>query len=399
MSKSSTHCGLNWATLSAAATEPSTRQCYDPTGVAITLKANDEKASGGEGIVYTVPGKPGILVKVYKRETLENPVKAQTLRRRIEAMCANGSCKGMHGLAWPLMPVYGDAARGKLIGFAMRACKGVPFSSIFAGPASVKAKFPSWNRCQLAKTAVNFVRRVRELSEVGVFVNDFNPANFWVDEHCNVSFIDADSFQLTDRSGRAMITHTFFASHAAPELLANPSALNRPRTIEQVAFSTALVVFQLLMCGYHPYSYQGVQGGCGCGSPDENLRVGRCPLGIGADCRLPDGWYRLWSYLSGKVKNSLITTFRDGHSNPPVRTSLNDLEFALNGLLITMAKDPDPDRVSLNPTKVKSRQWIQTPPPVYPSRGFLRPQNYPRGPYKRPGGGYEQRGLFAVGQY
>ena len=286
MSKSSTHCGLNWATLSAAATEPSTRQCYDPTGVAITLKANDEKASGGEGIVYTVPGKPGILVKVYKRETLENPVKAQTLRRRIEAMCANGSCKGMHGLAWPLMPVYGDAARGKLIGFAMRACKGVPFSSIFAGPASVKAKFPSWNRCQLAKTAVNFVRRVRELSEVGVFVNDFNPANFWVDEHCNVSFIDADSFQLTDRSGRAMITHTFFASHAAPELLANPSALNRPRTIEQVAFSTALVVFQLLMCGYHPYSYQGVQGGCGCGSPDENLRVGRCPLGIGADCRL-----------------------------------------------------------------------------------------------------------------
>ncbi len=387
--KSSKVGGLNWAKLGTVAAEPATRACYDPTGVAITLEAKDEKASGGEGIVYTVPGKPGFLVKVYKRETLENPSKANAIRERIEAMCENRACQAMKGLAWPLMPVYGDASRKNLIGFAMRACKGMPFSSLFNGPASVKEKFPAWNRRQLAQTAVNFVKRVRLLAESNVLVNDFNPANFWVDEQCNVSFIDVDSFQIADRRGRPLVTHTYFASHTAPELLASPSALNRPRTVEHVAFSAALVAFQLLMCGYHPYSYQGVPDGGGCGSPDENLRAGRCPLGIGADCRLPDCWYKLWSQLTGKLKNAFITTFRNGHSAPAMRTPLGDLEFALNGLLITMAKDADPDRVSLNPCKVKSHEWIQTPAaprsfmprPAYPSRGFMRTPGFARPPY------------------
>ena len=382
--KSSKAGGLNWASLGTVATEPAKRACYDPTGVAITLETKDEKASGGEGVVYTVPGKPGILVKIYKRGTLENPAKAQAIRERVEAMCGNRTCQGMKGLAWPLMPVYGDAARQKLIGFAMRACKGVPFASLFAGPASVTAKFPKWNRRQLAQTAVNFVKSVRKLAQANVLVNDFNPANFWVDEQCNVSFIDVDSFQIADRRGRPLVTHTYFASHTAPELLASPAALSRPRGIEQVAFSTALVAFQLVMCGLHPYSYQGVPNGGGCGSPDENLLAGRCPLGIDADCRLPDGWYKLWSQLTGKLKNAFITTFRTGHSNPALRTSLGDLEFALNGLLITMAKDADPDRVSLNPSKVKSREWIQTPAApraAYPSRGFLRQPGFSRPPY------------------
>lgn len=139
---------INWANLVATAEEPATRECYDPTGVAVTLESKDEKASGDEGIIYGVPGKPGFLVKVYKRETLDNPDKAKAIRERIESMSQNEACKKMKGLAWPVMPVYGDAARQNLIGFAMRVCGGVPFSSLFNGPRSVTSKFPGWNRRQ-----------------------------------------------------------------------------------------------------------------------------------------------------------------------------------------------------------------------------------------------------------
>ena len=299
--RNSSACGLkNWAKLAGKKDEPTTRTVYDPQGGALKLGARDAKASGGEGVVYTYPANPKILVKIYKAETLADPAKKAVIATRLNAMLANKACAKMPGVAWPLMPVY-DAQKN-MIGFVMRACKGIPFQSLFAGPKSVEAKFPRWTRRELAKTALAFVNRCHELGEAGVLVNDFNPANFLVDEKCNVSFIDTDSYQLVDSSGKAHLTHTHFPSHAAPELLTNQSALKRPRTVEQVRFSAAILAFQLLMCGYHPYSYYDNATRGGVGTPDENLVAGRCPLGQGADCRLPEGWYRLWSWLSGKLK-------------------------------------------------------------------------------------------------
>lgn len=187
-------------------------------------------------------------------------MKKAEISARLTAMFAKKSCAKMPGLAWPLMPVFNE--RWEMVGFVMRACTGIPFQSLFAGPKSVQAKFPHWTRRELARTAFAFVRRCRELAEEGVLVNDFNPANFLVDENCNVSFIDTDSYQLTDVHGKICLTHTHFPSNAAPELLSNPAALKRLRTIEQVRFSAAILAFQLLMCGYHPYSYYDSAMGC-----------------------------------------------------------------------------------------------------------------------------------------
>ena len=367
MTKNTTSGGLCLAKLaSSALAQMKTHTCYDPKGVSIELCEKDEKASGGEGTVYTVPGKPNVLVKIYHADILSKPDKGDAIRARIEAMARDDRVRNLPNLAWPLMPVYGTADCRQLIGFAMRCCKGVPLQSIFAGPDSVRRKFPQWTRRELAEMARNYVRCVRELSERGILVTDFNPANVLCDVDRTVSFIDVDSFQVADAKGRMLISHTHFPSHAAPELLNDPGALNRPRTLNQTSFSAALVAFQILMCGYHPYSYRDAVDGRGCGSPEENLRAGRCPLGAGADCRFPNAWYRLWSYLSRSVKGVFIDTFKDGHGNPARRATLNSLEYALNGLLITMARDEDANRVSLRPDRVKPRPPM--PPAGYPCR-------------------------------
>ena len=371
--RNSSACGLkNWAKLAGKKDEPTTRTVYDPQGGALKLGARDAKASGGEGVVYTYPANPKILVKIYKAETLADPSKKAVIAARLNAMLANKACAKMPGVAWPLMPVF-DAQKN-MIGFVMRACKGIPFQSLFAGPKSVQAKFPHWTRRELARTALAFVNRCHELGEAGVLVNDFNPANFLVDEQCNVSFIDTDSYQLVDSNGRAHLTHTHFPSHAAPELLTNQSALKRPRTIEQVRFSAAILAFQLLMCGYHPYSYYDNATRGGVGTPDENLVAGRCPLGQGADCRLPEGWYRLWSWLSGKLKTSFIETFRYGHRDPSRRTSLGQLAYTLKGFIFETERTDSPDaamRRSLAPKTAKSHDYMGAPRPAYPNRGFL----------------------------
>ena len=157
------------------------------------------------------------------------------------------------------------------------------------GPEQIMKNFPGWNRLNLANVALDYVRKLKELAAKNVLVNDFNPSNFLIDERGNVSFIDCDSFQIQSATGRINITKTFFASHVAPELLKDKSLLERPRNIHHVEFGAAMTVFSILMCGLHPYNYYDPSHNSACGTPDENLLKGRCPLGHGSGCFFPRG--------------------------------------------------------------------------------------------------------------
>ena len=200
--------------------------------------------------------------------------------------------------------------------------------------------------------AQDFLTKLQYLASKKILVNDFNPANFLVDRNGHVSFIDCDSFQIPGEGKSIAITKTYFASHIAPELLENPKLLARPRNIHHVEFAAAPTVFNVLMCRLHPYSYFDPFPQSACGPPDENLRKGRCPPGIGAHCKFPLGnWYNLWSCLTFDLKKSFIQTFRDGHRDPAKRASLAELRANLNELLSIMKIDPA--RMDLDPAKPK----------------------------------------------
>lgn len=340
-----------------------TLKVYCKSGSDLELKSSDILTSGGEGTVYNMPGKNNILIKLYHDSITGDAKKISALSNRLDDMLrlglSNNAC-----LAWPRLAVF-DSGR-KPIGFAMNKCVGRSFYSLGGGPASVRQAFPKWDRLQLAQTALDFVTKVRQLARHGIFINDFNPNNFLVNDKCEVSFIDCDSFQVPTRNGGAHITRTYFASYVAPELLREPSRLARPRDIHQVEFGAAMIVFHLLMCGLHPYSYCDRNTPNACGSPEENLRNGRCPLGIGTNCRLPYGprnlWYNLWSWLTGPLKQCFIQTFREGHGDPSRRASLDELAKALEQLIFEMERTPDRDvlgyapfRRALEPDRRKPR--------------------------------------------
>lgn len=326
---------------------------YDPQGNPLQLTFHNETASGGEGTVYSLPGNDKILIKVYKEQTLQDPVKLDELRQRITAMSSIQACRSMDFLAWPIMPVCNK--QKQIIGFAMRRCEGKSFLSL-RGAENVSRNFPGWDRKHLALVAMDFLRKVKLLRQYGVQINDFNPANFLVDQKGKVSFIDCDSFQISPRGKNVSITRTFFPSHCPPELLKNKALLGQVRNIHQLEFGTAIILFNLLMCGLHPYSYYDPANKSACGNPDENLLKGRCPLGRGAGCRLPVGnWYNLWSWLTKNTKEAFINTFREGHGNPAMRTSLDDWERHLTQLLFEMDRTPQvPERRQLAPVCAKS---------------------------------------------
>ena len=322
---------------------------YSLKGTPLHLTASDYKASGGEGTVYAIPGKPNVLVKIYKDDLLQNPAKRAEIEKRIYDMLAISKDIDQASFAWPRAVVCNS--RKQVIGFAMNKCSGISFQA-FSGVKSIQQNFPGWTRRELALAAQDFLTKLQYLASKRILVNDFNPANFLVDQKGHVSFIDCDSFQVPGEGTSIDITKTYFASHVAPELLEDQKLLARPRNMHHVEFGAALTVFNVLMCGLHPYSYFDPSRKTACGTPDENLRNGRCPLGTGANCKLPLGnWYNLWSYLTYNLKSSFIQTFRDGHQDPSKRASLAELQARLTELLNVMKLDPV--RLDLNPAKAK----------------------------------------------
>ena len=328
---------------------------YDRVGAALQFPEDNFVASGKEGTVYSLPQKDDILVKLYNRHLLDDQKKYRRNADRLLALfklqhkLKFEKCK-KSSFALPELLVFDESK--KIIGFAMYKCEGVSFRAL-SGIAGIKRHFPDWTRRELALTALDFVSKLRFLQDNGVQINDFNPSNFLVDRNCNVSFIDCDSFQIIDGS-KTHVTNTFVPSHCAPELLKNKSLLDLPRNIHHLEFGAAIIIFNLLMCGLHPFAYHDPSQVTACGTPEENLLNGRCPLGVCAGCKFPLGnWYNLWSWTSHNVKGGFIRTFREGYSNPKMRTSLADWEIYLHEMIVQMNKyaertDIFPEKPNLN---------------------------------------------------
>ena len=318
---------------------------YDHKGMPLHLSAADELASGGEGTVYRCPVHSSFVIKLYKQDIVENPDKQKSIAERLRDMLSIEALRKDRDIAWPQRIVY-DANK-RVAGFVMRAVEGSSFRSL-QGATQIQRLFPGWNRKDLALVARNFLDKMQLLADHGVLVNDFNPANFIVGKDHRVRLIDCDSFQVPSATGgEPHVATSYFASHVAPEILRDPSLLKRPRGPEQARFGAAIIAFQLLMCGLHPYSHKNG------GTPEENLKAGKCPLGIGSGCSIPTGWYNLLSYLPYTAMEKFIRMFHDGHGDPSVRPTLAELRKEVEKFLFVMKKDPL--RKSLAPAAPKAK--------------------------------------------
>ncbi len=331
-------CGSNGVPTGGPAT------VYDQNGSPLQLSATDELKSGGEGTVYRCPIHRSCVIKLFKRDIVENPEKQKAVTKRLCDMLCIETLKKNPDIAWPQMLVFDKEKR--VTGFVMRTISGTPVSSL-QGPKQIRKHFPDWDRKDLALAAQDFLKKMQLLEDNGVLVNDFNPANFIVGQDRKVRLIDCDSYQIpSSKGGLPHISKTYFASHVAPELLLNPEKLKQPRSSEQARFGAAIIVFQLLMCGLHPYSHKFS------GMPEQNLKSGKCPLGIGSGCYIPDGWYNLLSYLPYNLMNLFIRMFRDGHGDPSARPSLMELQKQINVFLFLMNQDKR--RRDLSPSASKN---------------------------------------------
>ncbi|MGF1660352.1 MAG: hypothetical protein ACFCUS_13070 [Rubrimonas sp.] len=225
-----------------------------------TLFAGDEPVRlgrrigrGGEGEVFGVARDPARAAKVYA------PEGAAAREAKIAAMAQAGLAERAPLVAFPQAALRD--AQGRFAGFLMpRIREAEPLHELYA-PGARKRAFPDADYRFLVRAALNAARAVAAAHRAGCVIGDVNHSGFLIGQDALVSLIDADSFQFDD-GATLHLCRVGVPDYTPPEMIGAPLA-ETPRTQDHDAFGLAVVLFQLLFLGRHPFA--GVSRGADLG--------------------------------------------------------------------------------------------------------------------------------------
>jgi hypothetical protein len=295
-------------------------------GERISVAEADLIGSGGEARVYAVSSDLSLVAKVYHR-----PTAAQLCKLR--AMLANPPddptrAQAHISIAWPvdlLSMAYGE--RG-FAGFLMpRAADMRPLFNVYnpsvrrLNPHPVDYRF-------LHRAARNLAASVRALHGRGYVIGDMNESNILVAETALATLVDTDSFQVGEAGDGAVYRCPVGKPEYTPPELQGKRFTSIDRAAEHDRFGLAVLIFQLLMEGAHPFS--GRYTGLGEPPPFEaRIAAGHFPYGN------RHGQYDIppaappFSVLDPVLRQLFLRCFEDGHVRPDVRPDANIWQNAL----------------------------------------------------------------------
>ena len=299
-------------------------------GKPLPLPESARIGGGGEGAVYAVPvsGKK-IAVKIFNPQKLsaDRDFLHQKLARMVKiGNQQNGALIKYPMVAWPQLVCYNN--KGEFVGYGMRYAKGVTLSRL-AHPMLHKDHFPGMDRVNVAEMLIRLWQSAQFLHDHNIYIGDVNTNNVLCTGNYGVCWIDVDSFQVENwrcRVGRPEMT--------PPEHLDKEYA-DFDSTCESDIFSLAVMSFQCLMLGRHPYDHIGA------GKPVDNLRKGQFPYIKGGSRPgtrggIPKGhWHKMWSHYTNKLMGLFVRTFdgKNGARCPSERPTPDEWVDALNNFI------------------------------------------------------------------
>jgi hypothetical protein len=279
---------------------------------------------GGEAVVHRVAGQPDLLAKIYTRPGSER-------EEKLAWMIANppddpAAHMGHTSIAWPREMLYDG---GKFSGYLMPHIRDtVPALSVFH-PRLRLQTFHQFTRKHLHNTAYNIAAALGAVHARSYVVGDLNESNVLVARSTLVTLIDTDSFQVR-LPGRLGTTRTHFCEVGKPEYL--PPELQRAdlkktvREPEHDRFALAVLIFQLLMDGNHPFRARWVGSGEKPSFP-ERIERGLFPYRVGAE-RLVEPAVAIET-MHPLLVDLFKRCFILGHDSPTARPLPGEWERAL----------------------------------------------------------------------
>jgi DNA-binding helix-hairpin-helix protein with protein kinase domain len=226
--------------------------CFKPSkGVSLygadnrPLILDQEVGKGGEGSVWSVSGDTSIVAKFY-HNGLE-PDKA----KKIEAMCRLKSDSLLRISAWPMATLRAISS-GVPEGLLMPRIKGYQEAHLLYTPKSRRANFPEAQFPFIIHASINIARAFATVHDAGQVIGDVNHGNLLISDDARVALIDCDSFEIRD-GGAVFPCLVGVPTYTPPELQGH-SFQGVTRTKQHDAFGLAVLIFNMLFLGRHPYA-------------------------------------------------------------------------------------------------------------------------------------------------
>jgi DNA-binding helix-hairpin-helix protein with protein kinase domain len=201
-------------------------------------------AEGAEGRIHELNGPSDQLVKLYHKPVDENRY------RKLVAMIQLRTAELEAVAAWPHDLVHDEQRR--CIGFLMPRVVGPGIIDKLSHPAEQRITFPTIDYAFLVHVSMNLMRAAASLHAAGCVIGDINESNIYIVHDGTVRLIDVDSFQIT-HNANVFRCNVGTPLYTPPELQ-GASFCDVTRTPSHDVFGLAVLVFQLLAQGCHPFA-------------------------------------------------------------------------------------------------------------------------------------------------
>jgi DNA-binding helix-hairpin-helix protein with protein kinase domain len=287
----------------------------ESNGKVVDLDRSTYLDRGGEGEVHRV-GKD-LVAKVYHNPTGE-------AGRKLAAMAAAPPddpmrAEGHTSIAWPVDLLRTDDGDARTVGFLMPFVAGGASLDKLYVPKSRRQHYPLFNPLYLHRTAWNVAAAVAAVHARGYVVGDLNESNIKVADTALVTLVDTDSFQVRDPATGVVYRCPVGKPEFTPPELRGVSLRDVDRAPESDRFGLAVLIFQLLMEGTHPFA--GAYKGVGDPPPIEaRIAAGHFPHAPSAGAPYsPMPAAPPFEILHPGLQALFARCFVDGHRNPAAR--------------------------------------------------------------------------------
>ena len=297
-------------------------------------------AKAGEGVVYGVQSRPGLVAKVFHPDLKDLTDKLGKVSAMIGSPPPDRvQANGFVVLTWPTAMIF-DA--GRPIGYLMPRIDTATAVEIhtMSNPshrADPLPNEPQWTRNatwgHLVNTAANLCLAVEVVHRVDAVIGDFQERNILVSDTTQVTLVDCDSMQFIDVSGHQFLCGVGRPEFTAPEL-AGVDLRVAARAKSSDLFALAIHIHQLLMAGNHPFMRGTWTGG---GEQPDALplaRIGAWAGGPGSPLLTHPAAPPI-TFLPNEIQRLFIRAFSEGARNPSARPTAQEWRDALLRIQLT----------------------------------------------------------------
>jgi len=296
------------------------------TAQAIEIALEDEISSGGEARIYAVESDSALVAKIYRQPKEE-------AGRKLAVMLDNPptdptAAQGHASIAWPVDILYSLEDKKRVVGYLMPRAEGTHPVIDFYNPLSRRETCPLFSYQYLYRTARNLAAVMHALHKCDYVIGDVNESNILVTDTALITVVDTDSFQVHDTARETVFHCPVGKPEFTPAELQGKLFHYVDRTPAHDRFGLAVLIFQLLMEGTHPFA--GVYLGEDDPPPYEaRITAGHFPYGIRETPYRPLPAAPPLSLLPAHILQLFMRCFQEGHDDPQARPDAQTWALAL----------------------------------------------------------------------